>query len=236
MQYFGGKSRLVKDLVPIFKNYLKDDMYFIDAFAGSSKVSIGVSSFHEKVLAFDVNHYLIEMFDSLKKGWVPPSDLTKEEYDYIRKHYDECPALTAFAGFGCSFAGKWFGGYAKNAKGRNYAEIAYRSLLKDLEQIKKIEYKFQSFFSLNTSNQLIYCDPPYKGTTAYGFVGNFDNDLFWNKVRELSKDNIVLVSEYDAPDDFEIIWEKEVRLNLKSIIKTKNDENRMERLYKIKKS
>lgn len=234
MQYFGGKSRLVKDLIPIFKNYLNDDMYFIDAFAGSSKVAIGVSTFHEKVLACDINYYLIDMFNSLKKGWIPPFNLSKVEYDYIRKHYDECPALTSFAGFGCSFAGKWFGGYAKNAEGRNYAEIAYRSLLKDLEQINKIEYKVQSFFSLNTSDQLIYCDPPYRGTTAYGFVGKFDSELFWNKVRELSKNNIVLVSEYDAPDDFEVVWEKEMRLNIKSIIKTSNNENRIEKLFKLK--
>lgn len=28
----------------------------------------------------------------------------------------------------------------------------------------------------------------------------------------MSKDNIVLVSEYDMPDDFECIWEKELKV------------------------
>ena len=32
---------------------------------------------------------------------------------------------------------------------------------------------------------------------------------FWEYMRELSKDHIVLVSEQNAPDDFEIVWEKE---------------------------
>ena len=29
---------------------------------------------------------------------------------------DENPALTGFVGFGCSFGGKWWGGYAKDKR------------------------------------------------------------------------------------------------------------------------
>ena len=35
-------------------------------------------------------------------------------------------------------------------------------------------------------------------------------DDFWKWVRKISKDNIVLISELEAPDDFEVIWEKEI--------------------------
>lgn len=34
--------------------------------------------------------------------------------------------------------------------------------------------------------------------------------FFWNWVRKISKKNFVVISEQNAPDDFDIIWEKEV--------------------------
>jgi len=55
---------------------------------------------------------------------------------------------------------------------------------------------------------VVYCDPPYKGTTEYA-VGGFDHDIFWDYVRNLSQKHSVYVSEYQAPDDFECIFEYE---------------------------
>ena len=51
-------------------------------------------------------------------------------------------------------------------------------------------------------------DPPYKGTKQYStkFI-NYDE--FYNFCRNLSKNNIVLISEYNMPPDFKCIWEKE---------------------------
>ena len=36
----------------------------------------------------------------------------------------------------------------------------------------------------------------------------FDYEKYWDKIRELSKDNIVICSEYYAPNDFDVIYEK----------------------------
>lgn len=54
--------------------------------------------------------------------------------------------------------------------------------------------------------------------------------MFWDKVRELSKDNIVFVSELDAPEDFECLWNKPIRNTLGS------DNTRMqtEKLFTMK--
>ena len=63
------------------------------------------------------------------------------------------------------------------------------------------------FESLNIpQNALIYCDPPYAGTTGYN-GGDFDSDRFWEWAREVSKQNLLAVSEYKAPDDFVPILE-----------------------------
>ena len=65
---------------------------------------------------------------------------------------------------------------------------------------------------------LIYCDPPYKNTTGYK-VGKFNSDLFWNTMREWSKNNYVFISEEEAPDDFEVVWEQKKRRTLNSKVR-----------------
>lgn len=57
-----------------------------------------------------------------------------------------------------------------------------------------------------------------------------DYEHFWNWVRELSKDNFVYISEQVAPDDFEIIWEKEAR----RLTNKSNNFMGVERLFKWK--
>ena len=72
------------------------------------------------------------MWKALQNGWIPPNDISEEEYKYIRENKNENMALTSFVGFGCSFAGKWFGGYARSNDKRNYAKMAKNSLNKKI--------------------------------------------------------------------------------------------------------
>ena len=60
---------------------------------------------------------------------------------------------------------------------------------------------------LLANDYIIYCDPPYPNT-YYKHYGkdNIDHDDFWNWCRKMSKDNIVFVSSYTAPKDFEEIF------------------------------
>ena len=48
----------------------------------------------------------------------------------------------------------------------------------------------------------MYCDPPYEGCTAYPGLPAFDHAELWATMREWSKRNVVLISEYRAPADF----------------------------------
>lgn len=57
-----------------------------------------------------------------------------------------------------------------------------------------------------------------------------DYGHFWQWVRDISVDNYVFVSEQTAPDDFEIVWEKEVARTVGS----DNNYRAIERLYKWK--
>lgn len=75
------------------------------------------------------------------------------------------------------------------------------------------------------------CDPPYANTTGYS-LGKFDSDEFWDYMRELSKEHIVLISEQTAPDDFEVVWEQELRRMLD--VNKENNFRITEKLFKWK--
>ena len=77
---------------------------------------------------------------------------------------------------------------------------------------------------------MFYVDPPYQGVKQYANAIYFDYELFWNTMRNLSKDNIVLISEQNAPNDFECIWEQEVSRSIKATDKSRATE----KLFKYK--
>lgn len=51
----------------------------------------------------------------------------------------------------------------------------------------------------DTKNAVIYCDIPYSGTTKY--KNSFDRERFINFMLKLDESNVILVSEYDMPED-----------------------------------
>lgn len=166
----------------------------------------------------DKQEYLIELYKALQNGWLPPESLSEEEYRHIRDHKDEDKPLTAFAGFGCSFGGKWFGGYGRHGVKDNHAversmcKESGRALMRDLEILKKAEFMCLDYRDIEIpKGSVIYADPPYRNKmAAYGLQDQFDTDCFWEWCRKKSRDNLIYISELEAPEDFEVIWEKPV--------------------------
>ena len=228
MQYIGSKRSVAKHILPTMLMSRGENRVWVEPFVGGANMI-------DKVLGNRIgndNHpYLIALLKKLQGGWIPPTEVTREMYYSVKKtpdNYD--PALVGFIGFLCSFGGKWWGGYAKNKKGDNYAARGSRVLVKQSENLKGIEFVHGSYLDMNIPpNSLIYCDPPYAGTTKYSTSTEFDHKLFWDWCRQKSKEgHIIFVSEYNAPDDFECLVELEH--------KTKLDKNsqykRVERLFK----
>ena len=192
-----------------------------------------------KKFGCDLNEYLIELLNTVKdKCNILPKEISEDEYKSVMnniENYDKW--YVGFVGFLCSFGGKFFGGYArgKNNNGdyRNYADESYRNLMKQSKNLKDITFKNCSFQDINTniSNFVIYCDPPYRGTTKYK-TEEFPYEEFYQWCRNMAKNNIVLVSEYNMPNDFECIWSKETIANFDSNRKSNDDKNkRVEKLF-----
>jgi DNA adenine methylase len=162
------------------------------------------------------------MWDALLHGWTPPSVVTEDEYHAQRTAPPS--ALRGFVGFGGSFGGKWFGGYARatTAKGapRNFADEAARRLVSMRARLGARDASvtlagYADWDSQVGPNTVVYCDPPYEGTTAYGAAGAFDSAAFWAMMACWSdRGAVVLVSEYTAPGGWVAVWEKAHRQNL----------------------
>jgi len=230
MQYLGGKHRIAKELCGFINPLLSRFEYYIEPFVGGANIVSKIK--HPKRIAMDANAALITLYQALQNGWEPPDTLSEVEYAELKANQASQNPLTAFAGFGCSFGGKWFGGYARNAIGHNYALSAKNSIrkkFKTLEDVKFIAGGYDTFTYPKSS--LIYCDPPYANTTGYdGVKEAFDSSAFWEWCRQQTRNgNLVLVSEYAAPEDFMSVVTIETKTDMRD--KTGGKSARREELW-----
>lgn len=214
MRYMGGKSRISKNISEIINNEIDKNgqKCFVSLFCGSCSVEAKVNC--DKKILNDKHPYLIEMWRGLQNGWVPPSIITQEEYNYVKNHLDDNKALSGFVGFGCSFGGKWFGGFARDRGDYDYCQGAKRSIMMGLQHLRDAEFICMDYKGvIIPDNSVIYADPPYYNTTKYR-TDDFNHEEFWEYMRYISKNNTVFISEQIAPSDFIPIWEKELKRKL----------------------
>lgn len=231
MHYLGAKQRVAKHIIEYLNQYSTCEILY-EPFVGACNVGIKTNFKYFK--CSDIHPDLILMWQALQKGWIPPKDCTETEYQTMK--LQEASALRGFIGFGVSFSGKWFGGYARDNTGRNYTKNAFNSVSKKIanKNFYTAEFKCINFLTYDWSNikdAVFYCDPPYLNTTKYS--NQFNHDLFWEKVRELSKFNVVVVSEYQAPADFKCVLEIPTKLDMHSKL---GQVERIERLFEYVRS
>jgi DNA adenine methylase len=226
----GSKNRHSKELLNIMLADRKYDQWWVEPFVGGFNI---INKVEGKRLANDINPYLIALFRAIQTGWIPPDNISENEYKDIKENKEKYPLeLVGFVGFGCSFGGKWWGGYARgndvNGQPRNYCLESKKNILKQVPKINGVIITYQEYYDLKIpDNSIIYCDPPYWGTT--GYKNKFDHVFFWDWVRNLSTiGHSVFVSEYSAPDDFKCIWEKKVN---NTLVKETGSKQGIERLF-----
>ena len=147
MQYFGGKQRIAKPLCEFLNASLSEGQIFIDLFCGSCNV---VSNIRQDVKRYanDKNKYLHALFTCLQQGMILPDEISVEDYYRIKKmpeNSQEDLALKAFVGFGCSFAGVWWGSYARGSEGRNYAKNAFNSTMKKSNKMQDVIFSCMDY-------------------------------------------------------------------------------------------
>jgi site-specific DNA-adenine methylase len=78
---------------------------------------------------------------------------------------------------------------------------------------------------------IVYCDPPYAGTLGYAGGASFDSAEFWKVARSWADAGaLVVVSEQEAPEDWEAIAGRTRKANFRLAVGEEN-EVRQERLF-----
>lgn len=243
MQYMGSKNRFSKELVPIIQSYITEDTIgYIEPFVGGANVINKIDC--KKKIGCDVHNELIELLNHIKKTTDDlPKTILFDEYDKVRASYKKKDNsfeswYYGLVGFCGSFGNRFFdGGYARNSKEDVNGERVSNSIKNIVNQaptLKNIDFKCIDFRDLNKKEikgYVIYCDPPYRNTKQYS-TGIFPYEEYYEWCREMSVNNIILCSEYEMPNDFECIWEKESKALLDSNKKENDNKNkRIERLF-----
>ena len=219
MKYMGSKSRIANEIVPIMLKHRKENQWFIDMFCGGCHI---VENICGKRIANDKNKYLIAMWVGLQNNQDRPCIISKELYSKAREEYNNGTNIEfddfmiGWIGWMGSYNGRFFdGGYSGHCVGetkRNYIDEQIRNTESQIDKLKDVRFFSKDYSEFDFKEPcLIYCDIPYKDTKQYATSKNFDRNKFFEWCRIMSKNgHVVFVSEYQAPDDFDCVWQKEI--------------------------
>jgi DNA adenine methylase len=222
VRYVGGKARIAKwirdHVLAIADEYRGVPLTYVEPFVGSGAVLEQVVKTRRfaRHIANDIHPDLIRMWHALsREGWMPPVYIEADEYKEIKN--SEVPsAIRGYAGFACSFGGKFFGGheYRRDAKsaqidgkrdgspGGGGQDTERRSVLRIGKAMRRhgVELQNTDYEALVVPpGSVVYNDPPYVGTQGYD-SGHFDHERFWRTAdRWVANGSIVFVSEYEGP-------------------------------------
>lgn len=231
MRYVGSKNRISKDITPVIQQYVDEPWCkgYIEPFVGGANMIDKIR--HENRFGFDSHKFLIALLQKAQSCTDDfPETISEDTYNKVKSNPEQYEDwFVGLVGF-CSFGAKWFGGYRRSydKDGNLKEETAgvIRNLKKQAEKLKGITFRCYDFRRISPDDvfgYVIYCDPPYRDTTKYS-TGKFPYEEFYDWCRAMSKNNVVLVSEYWMPEDFKCIWEKQLKCTLSKGERTKRSE------------
>lgn len=207
MRYNGGKRRVAKKLAALIQAQISNDAVYWEPFCGVCSVGLQVRA--RRKFFSDADEAVITTIKAAIAGFSFPTHVTEQDYANARLLPASNP-LHGFFKYGCSFAGKPWGGFARSG-GRNYAQNAANSLARYTGRFD-LELFCGNYVEIiwPETPTVIYCDPPYAGTTAVGIAQHFDTEGFWRWAEMQASTTQVFVSEYAAPEGWREIFAERV--------------------------
>lgn len=217
--YAGGKQRIGKAISEVLRavhDKLGPFETYWEPFVGMCGVMQHVD-FVPRRVGSDAHGNVIEMWRALREGWEPPGDVTAEAYEDMRRNPSAYPPhVLGFVGHGYSFAGLYFASFKPGLRDpyeQGAGRRAVNGVRKVLPRVRDVDFFVADYADVPVSklgNVLVYCDPPYKGTSKVGKGSSgFCSETFWEWVRAVSANHPVVVSELEAPADFVSIWSQD---------------------------
>lgn len=250
MKYMGSKNRFAKELLPIILKGRKDSQYYVEPFVGGCNMIDKVDGLR---IGNDKNKYLIAMLKGLQEDRKRPNEIDKSLYSLARDIYngeefefshlmEMDDFMVGWIGWMGSANGRFFdGGYSgksntKIGTVRDYVRESISNIEKQIPLLIGIDFLSMDYRDvLIPDNSIIYCDIPYEGTKQYSTSKDFNHLDFWDYARDLSLcGHSLFISEYNAPDDFECVWEKETKSSLSANGIIGGNKISTEKLFKYK--
>lgn len=227
MVYMGSKRRIAKYILPIILANRTEGQWYVEPFCGGCN---SINKVDGNRIAADNNKYLIALYKALQQGWVPKEYYSKEEYQTAKDNMDIClPHLVGYLGFVCSFRGKFFNGYCGNDYLRKNGVVEHYQNEKRNSLLRVYFYHYEYNKLEIPPKSIIYCDPPYQGTTGYK-TSSFNHDAFWQWCRDKKAEgHTIFISEYNAPNDFKCVWQ----MDIKDSLSTRTTHIKTEKLFTL---
>ena len=233
MKYMGSKNRIAKHILPIILKDRKPEQWYVEPFVGGANM---IDKVDGKRIGADSNHFVIDALvmirDCIELLPKNNTEFTECDYNTCRSSNVFSSGIIGYAGIAFSFGAKWFGGWSRgrNSKGepRDYVAEQYRASVKQSEKLQGCNLLPAKYSELEVpDNSIIYCDPPYEGTTKY--KDDFDHSDFWQWCRDkTSEGHGVFISEYNAPADFICIYKQDLKC---SVAKDGGHKKAVEKLF-----
>jgi len=231
VKYMGSKNRISKYILPIILKDRKEGQWYIEPFVGGGNTIDKVTG---NRIGNDIdllaNEALIAIRDRIE--YLPMNNTEFTEKDYkLSKAGDAYLDIQGYVAYSLSYGGKKWGGWRRDSLGkRDYVNEAFKNANNQHDKIRGVTLFNVDYQELVIpSDSIIYCDPPYTGTTKYSNA--FNHNDFWQWCRnKRSEGHQVFISEYEAPSDFKCIWEKRV---VSSLTRNTGSKKGLEKLFTI---
>lgn len=219
MRYMGGKFRQSKAIAQALSQNHNAERLYVEPFCGALGSAEKVVPYFRQSRLSDASEPLVNMWNAILDGWVPPETVSEETYAKyaVRRHApDAVDPMTAWCGYAMSFGGKWFGGMARQGKddaaGTAHSQAAQRAAaLRKIEAVRPrvrrlVCMDYRDIFATIPDQAVVYLDPPYADRTrAHHTAKGFDHELFWRLASALSDRCSVYVSEFSAPPGWVVV-------------------------------
>ena len=127
----------------------------------------------------------------------------------------------------------WFN--EKQEKHKILQQLQRLQQLDRLQKVNKIKATNKSYHDFSeVSGAILYLDPPYEGTTHYGYINSLNSQEFYDWAFEMAKNNIVIISSYSISDErFKAVYSFD---KARSTIKGGTRNDKCEKLFMVKNS
>ena len=232
---------LDKDITNAFERVISQDREWIKTLIVSHTEFFEIK-YKENKTTDDFLKLLVNSFGNDKKSYLCSEEISDLKYnlakEIIEKH-------DVFNGYKQTETYKRATYNAKQENDKRLQQLERLGQLQQLQQLQQLE-RLQQLQKLNkikatnksyhdfseVSGAILYLDPPYEGTTQYGYINSFDSQEFYDWAFKMAKNNIVIISSYSISDKrFEAVYSfDKARSNIQS--RTRND--KCEKLFMVK--